>query len=136
MESLVVDAMNRLPLLENGERDISRLLAPLKKSAKLGDIGSLKTKDEAAGKVRVFAMVDWWTQSALKPLHEFLFTYLRSIPNDGTFDQHASVIRGMEKVKSSGCSFGYDLSAATDRLPIFLQSAIIETMFDSTIAAA
>jgi len=32
-------------------------------------IGQLSLKEEAAGKVRVFAMVDIWTQSVLKPLH-------------------------------------------------------------------
>jgi len=32
-------------------------------------IGQLSLKEEAAGKVRVFAMVDIWTQSLLKPLH-------------------------------------------------------------------
>lgn len=32
-------------------------------------IGKLSTKEEAAGKVRVFAMVDIWTQILLSPLH-------------------------------------------------------------------
>jgi len=33
-------------------------------------IGQLSIKEEAAGKVRVFAMVDSLTQSVLKPLHD------------------------------------------------------------------
>jgi hypothetical protein len=89
-------------------------------------IGKLQTKKEAAGKVRVFAMVDVWTQSALKPLHEMLFTFLRRLPNDGTFNQEASVNRCMVKSTQSNQSFGYDLSAATDRLPLVLQSEIID----------
>lgn len=89
-------------------------------------IGKLKTKKEAAGKVRVFAMVDVWTQSALKPLHEMLFSFLRTLPNDGTFDQNKSVERCFVKVAATGKSFGYDLSAATDRLPIVLQTRIID----------
>lgn len=32
-------------------------------------IGQLSIKEEAAGKVRVFAMVDIWTQILLSPLH-------------------------------------------------------------------
>jgi hypothetical protein len=32
-------------------------------------LGQLALKEEAAGKIRVFAMVDIWTQSVLKPLH-------------------------------------------------------------------
>jgi len=89
-------------------------------------IGKLSTKREAAGKVRVFAMVDVWTQSALSPLHKMLFAFLRTLPNDGTFDQEASVRRCLVKSTQSGKSFGYDLSAATDRLPILLQREIID----------
>lgn len=33
-------------------------------------LGQLSTKKEAAGKIRVFALVDIWTQSVLKPLHD------------------------------------------------------------------
>jgi len=33
-------------------------------------LGQLALKEEAAGKIRVFAMVDIWTQSVLKPLHD------------------------------------------------------------------
>jgi len=91
--------------------------------------GRLALKEEAAGKVRVFAMVTFWDQVALKPLHEMLFGFLRSLNNDATFDQHASVSRCMEKSTRAGCSFGYDLSAATDRLPLSLQKAILNQIF-------
>jgi len=93
------------------------------------NIGKLSTKKEAAGKVRVFAMVDVWTQSILKPLHDMLFKFLKSIPNDATFDQNASVKRCMVKANITGKSFGYDLSAATDRLPIDLQVEILNRIF-------
>jgi hypothetical protein len=53
-------------------------------------IGQLSRKLEAAGKVRVFAMVDIWTQSLLKPLHLMLTNFLSSLPNDGTKNQIAS----------------------------------------------
>jgi hypothetical protein len=62
-------------------------------------IGQLCEKEEAAGKIRVFAMVDVWTQSMLKPLHDLLFSLLEKIPNDATFDQSAAVKRCFEKVK-------------------------------------
>jgi len=99
-------------------------------------IGQLSIKEEAAGKVRVFAMVDIWTQSILSPLHHYLFSFLRSLPNDGTFDQHASVKRCFEKSKVAGCSFGYDLSAATDRLPISIQVVILSTLLGAEAAEA
>jgi hypothetical protein len=88
-------------------------------------VGHLCTKDEPAGKVRVFAMVDIWTQNVLRPLHLAMFEFLKSLPNDGTFDQWSSVHRGVEKSKISQSSFGYDLSAATDRLPILLQNLFL-----------
>jgi len=92
------------------------------------NVGRLSLKEEAAGKVRVFAMVTFWDQVALKPLHDMLFAFLKLINNDATFDQHASVSRCMEKASRAGKSFGYDLSAATDRLPLSLQIAILETI--------
>lgn len=95
--------------------------------------GALHCKDEPAGKVRVFAMVDIWTQNVLKSLHNSLFDFLKSIPNDGTFDQWASVQRSVEKAKKSKVSFGYDLSAATDRLPIDIQSHILDVIFECEI---
>lgn len=96
-----------------------------KKSMKSG-LGQLAFKEEAAGKLRIFALVDVWTQSVLKPLHEELFRLLRLIPNDGTFDQDESVRRSVKKSLSTGCAYSFDLSAATDRLPIIFQSAIID----------
>lgn len=56
-------------------------------------IGKLGLKEEAAGKVRVFAMVECWTQWLLGPLHEYMFSKLSSLPTDGTFDQLAPVNR-------------------------------------------
>lgn len=72
----------------------------------------------------------------LKPIHQFLFSFLESLPNDGTFDQNASVQRCAEKVKLTGRSFGYDLSAATDRLPISLQVEILKPILGQELAEA
>jgi len=97
-------------------------------------VGQLQFKEEAAGKLRIFAMVDVWTQSILKPLHDFLFAFLRSLPNDGTFDQNAAFERAQTKSHVSGCCFGYDLSSATDRLPILLQIAILKPILGDELA--
>lgn len=96
-------------------------------------MGQLSTKLEAAGKIRVFAMVDVWTQSVLKPLHNFLFDFLKEIPNDATFDQEAAVKRCFAKASVSRKSFGYDLSAATDRLPIQLQESVLAGLIGKPI---
>jgi len=52
-----------------------------------------------------------------------LFDILSNIPTDGTFDQLKPVQKLMEKGHKEFYSF--DLSAATDRLPIDLQVQIL-----------
>jgi hypothetical protein len=76
----------------------------------------------------VFALVDCVTQSVLAPLHESLFQLLRLIPNDGTFDQTASISRSCRKAAEANCAFSFDLSAATDRLPATLTADIISNV--------
>lgn len=92
-------------------------------------LGKLSLKKEAAGKVRVFAMVDAWTQSVLAPLHSSLFSILRNIEQDGTFNQLAPVRKLMDKGLKE--MYSYDLSAATDRLPIDLQVDILSLLYNN-----
>jgi len=54
-----------------------------------------------------------------------MFSLLRLIPNDGTFDQVSSIYRSAVKASKAGCAFSFDLSAATDRLPASLTSSIL-----------
>lgn len=89
-------------------------------------IGKLVKLHEAAGKVRIVAVTDWWTQALLLPLHNSLYEILRTIRQDGTFDQTAPLQRMLEIRRSK--LFSYDLSAATDRLPVLLQVQVLETL--------
>jgi hypothetical protein len=120
-------------LLKRGFGNHLQILFEIMATTNIVNSGPLKgylcTKDEPAGKVRVFAMVDIWTQNVLKSLHNATFSFLKSLPNDGTFDQWSSVHRAVSKAKAYGKCFGYDLSAATDRLPISLQSHILNIIF-------
>jgi hypothetical protein len=78
------------------------------------------------GKLRVFAMVDCWTQMLLYPLHRLIFKILGSIPMDGTFNQYAPLKRLLRRVKASKLPlYSLDLSAATDRLPVYLQALLL-----------
>lgn len=62
----------------------------------------------------------------LKPLHDWLFAILRTIPQDGTFDQEQAVQTVIDKVRKGALDvFSFDLSSATDRLPILLQAKIL-----------
>jgi len=90
--------------------------------------GQLALKVEAAGKLRVFAIVDIWTQSVLNPLHKSIFSLLRRLPNDGTFDQDESFRRCQSKASTFGNAFSIDLSSATDRLPISIQADVLDVL--------
>jgi hypothetical protein len=95
-------------------------------------LGRLAIKEEAAGKMRVFAITDLVTQTILRPLHNALFSVLRTVPMDGTFDQKRPLNRLLERKRLGllkGDFYSYDLSSATDRLPIQLQKDILSNMF-------
>jgi hypothetical protein len=108
---------------------------PRKEKASFG-LGQLSTKVEPAGKLRVFAIVDGWTQSLLRPLHSSLFGVLKNIPNDGTHSHSEAFERAVQKAIKANCAYGYDLSAATDRLPIDLQVAILASLIGEKAANA
>lgn len=91
------------------------------------DVGSLSVIEEP-GKKRIVAMVDIWTQWALYPLHRFLFDHvLGKIPQDGTFNQQKPVQKLLESAKKNGRThfWSFDLSAATDRLPVVFQVLVL-----------
>lgn len=116
--SVVASNMEGMP--ENSRYSNCTLANPAR-----GFAGKLAIKEEAAGKLRVFAMTDIWTQTALKPLEQMLAAFLKGLPNDGVYNQHNSELRCRDKALLYGHSFGYDLSAATDRLPLALQTYIL-----------
>src|SRR6185369_12989707 len=88
-------------------------------------LGKLSTKIEKGGKIRVFAAVDYWTQVIMKPLHDWLFAILKKIPQDATFHQGESVRQFASQLSKSSKVFSYDLSSATDRLPLVLQVEVL-----------
>jgi len=87
-------------------------------------LGKLSLKFEAAGKVRVFAIVDFWTHLVLHPVHSWMFNLLRALPTDGTFDQNAAIKSFVEEYGKTPC-FSFDLSAATDNIPVRLTTQIL-----------
>lgn len=95
-------------------------------------VGRLVKLHEAAGKIRVIAIVDPITNWVLKPLHDWVFAILRQIPQDGTFDQEAPLrlLHSNKKQFIGSC----DMSAATDRLPVKLQEQILAHIFGKKLA--
>jgi hypothetical protein len=73
-------------------------------------------------KIRIIALLDYWSQTSLRPLHSWLFRILKRIPQDCTFDQDSF----KDTLGSSGVYYSVDLSAATDRFPIWLIAQVLE----------
>lgn len=86
-------------------------------------LGKLAIKLEAAGKIRVFAISDFWTQQIMLPLHISLFEVLKGHTSDATFDQEGKVKSFMEKGHTYVASF--DLKSATDLIPIQLYEFVL-----------
>lgn len=87
--------------------------------------GKLSVVYDQAGKARIVASVNWWIQSAFYGLHSSIFKFLKTVPSDGTFDQKLAFDRFLENISLNHKMSGFDLSAATDRLPIELQRDIL-----------
>jgi hypothetical protein len=101
-------------------------------------LGRLGFKEEPAGKLRVFAMVDPFTQWLFQGLHSTLFQLLSLIRQDGTFDQVRPIYRLFAwkakqelTTRASVSLHSFDLSAATDRIPIVLQKILLSPFLTS-----
>jgi len=86
---------------------------------------------EAAGKVRTIAIVDYWTNFVLKPLHDWMFNVLTLLPQDATFNQEGRVVdfasRGYRAIWS------YDLKSATDLIPLALYRSLFSVILPEKI---
>lgn len=96
-------------------------------------LGRLCKLYEAAGKVRIIAIVDPFTNWLLKPLHNWLFAILACIDQDGTFDQEKPIQKLLDAHKRSFIG-SCDMSAATDRLPVQLQMLLLSHIFGIKVA--
>ena len=74
------------------------------------------------GKLRIIAILDYYSQNYLKKIHEHLFTLLQRIPEDRTFTQDPYV-------HFDGPYYSFDLSSATDRFPAILQKRLLRFLF-------
>jgi len=84
-----------------------------------GLIRKLSVINDPEGKARIIAILDYWSQTALKPLHEKLFSMLGKIKADCTFNQTSP------RTLKRGPYYSLDLTAATDRFPVKTQVAIL-----------
>lgn len=76
---------------------------------------------DKAGKTRVVALGDLFSQTLLKPVHSHFFAQLKKLYTDGTFDQDKQRLRVKEATANNRYCASIDMSSCTDRLPAVFQ---------------
>ncbi|KAG8044309.1 hypothetical protein GUJ93_ZPchr0138g35 [Zizania palustris] len=102
---------------------------PCKQFYKFGRLGQAT---EGRAKRRIFAIGNYVNQRLLKPVMNWLMEVLRRLPPDGTFHQTAPLSR----IKNRSCYYSYDLTAATDRMPLRVLFHVMATLFSPSFASA
>lgn len=80
-------------------------------------------------KVRLFAMVDVFTQWILKPIHDYIFDILVVLRRMQLLINMQPFVEYRSTLKKGELAFSYDLSSATDRLPIQLQIHLLSWIY-------
>jgi hypothetical protein len=88
-------------------------------------LGKVGVKPEPT-KNRIFAISDYWTQVALRPLHDALMAILRALDTDSTWNQDKGAV-DVQRWSAEGRElWSFDLTAATDRFPRTLQASLLD----------
>lgn len=89
---------------------------------------------DSEGKTRVVAIGDYWSQTCLLPLHQWMYSMLEKIPQDKTYKQGDD----LRRLPSDGSVtfFCFDLSSATDRFPIKIIYGLVERLIGKFRAKA
>lgn len=96
-------------------------------------IRKLSIIEDPEAKARVIAIFDFWSQEALKAVHDLEFKILRdNLSQDRTFTQDP-IISNKQDTESF---HSIDLTAATDRFPIEIQENVVEALFNRPFARA
>jgi hypothetical protein len=128
------------PLLESRmeqvlfhSKDIKEVF-PLKEEVVFSSFRRISYFSDPDGKTRVVALGDYWSQTALKPVHDRVFKILKTIYQDQTFDQ----AKGLQNLAHmTGTEFYcYDLSAFTDRFPLSMIIEFLTLLWGEDIANA
>jgi hypothetical protein len=99
-------------------------------------LGRLHVIQELGGKARIVAILDYWTQTLLYPLHYAFKPFLKSLPMDGVYDQTSAALRVKEWSENPDSTiYSFDLSAATDRFPLWFQQKVLGILLKDTAAA-
>jgi len=123
------DLMSRLELLY---RAIPSFFDSYASRKGVSEIRRLAVIADKEGKSREVAILDYWSQSALKPLHSYIFKMLDTINQDCTHNQ----IKHIHSIRTNDCSrfHSVDLTTATDRFPIVLERLMLSVWFGEEFA--
>jgi hypothetical protein len=95
--------------------------------------GRLGFSAEPAGKTRIFAIGDYWSQLSLKPVQISLYRTLQSIKTDATSNQDEGFSSLIEESIGHE-TYCFDLSTASDRIPAKMQKFRLELMSNRHVA--
>lgn len=114
-------------------RDIRKKLLPVKADFNPREItdSRISIVKSPECKSRIIAILDYWSQTVLKPLHDWAFAQLRKFDSDRTFNQNSINLK-----QSVGFFASFDLKSATDRFPVSLQERILAIYINEERASA
>lgn len=99
--------------------------------------GKISKINEKSGKVRLVASPDYFSQMAMKPIHNWLMSALRALePMDCTFNQRSSINRVSEWQSLGRTVYSYDQSSCTDLFPVVCQLAVLSSKSETLAEAA
>jgi hypothetical protein len=97
--------------------------------------GKISQINEKSGKVRLVASPDYFSQQAMKPIHNWLMDLLKTIPMDCTFDQRSSIPKIAQWQDEGRTVYSVDQSSCTDLFPMDCQTIILEEAFSNNLAS-
>lgn len=95
---------------------------------KAGIHSKLTQFSEKGGKTRTIAVVDYYSQRALRPLHDALMNILRRLPSDGTYSHNNVGKYVMDATSRKLDVYTSDMTAFTDRFPAVIQHELLKCL--------
>jgi hypothetical protein len=92
-------------------------------------LAKLAFLSDKAGKTRVVYILNYWHQQIMLSLHDNMMNWLGQQKQDATWDQKSAVTEMTKWTLEDTPLFSFDLTAATDRWPMFHQKLVIHSAY-------
>ena len=90
--------------------------------------GHIAFIQENGAKCRVVAVPNAWIQLVYEPLHIYLDKLIQSLPGSAMHDQNQGAYYIRQSMEANKPLYCFDLSSATDRFPLDLQTSLLESL--------